>query len=611
MTSKNYLYYFLIVCLCMGNVGLFTACSEDKQETWSRPEVLTEIDAFIKEGILLQSWEEKGASYLLSFENEKLLEFPTDQIREIRQDANQWSTIITLTNGQEYLIPTIGKSIDKFVKEIKLNPSGYNPLAAFIRMEVPAKGCFKIKVYAKEGAKASDLEHTFDFVDNYVQDVTVLGLYENHTNRIDLTYMNKEGIERGHTTIEIQTPPLGIKRLPTHCILKMDAGKMEPGMTMIACPGESETDTSLPYMVDIDGEVRWVLDWEKSEELTHIGMQCGLHRLKNGNYVVGDFNNSQIVEVDLLGNIVHRVDIGSKGYGFHHEVYETERGTILVAANKQNAKLTNGNSRIMDHIIELNLESGGIVQEWDMATMMDTTRYGRVDQSIPGSEIYGQTASNWLHNNGVREFNGNILATARWQGVLLFTPKGELKWVIAPHNKWREEYRHNLLQPLDKNGQPITDIEVLEGRKSHPDFDWVWGVHCPVAMPNGQVLVFDNGYCRNNIARQNNDPLSYSRAVAYKIDEQNMTIQQMWSYGQERGLSCYSPATSSVQYLKQSGHILFCPSTGSYLQEGKAGGRVIEIDPKTNEVIFEMEVYPQSYIGFHRANRISLYPEGL
>ena len=187
MTSKNYLYYFLIVCLCMGNVGLFTACSEDKQETWSRPEVLTEIDAFIKEGILLQSWEEKGASYLLSFENEKLLEFPTDQIREIRQDANQWSTIITLTNGQEYLIPTIGKSIDKFVKEIKLNPSGYNPLAAFIRMEVPAKGCFKIKVYAKEGAKASDLEHTFDFVDNYVQDVTVLGLYENHTNRIDLT----------------------------------------------------------------------------------------------------------------------------------------------------------------------------------------------------------------------------------------------------------------------------------------------------------------------------------------------------------------------------------------------------------------------------------------
>lgn len=596
---------------CLFSSLLLGGCGEDEPTGWIRPEGLDRIDTYIKEGVLLKTCIEEGDHYTLTFENQTTMELPADRIARVEYKAEKWMTVFTFTNNQEYSIPTQGESLDGFVKEITVNPSGYCPLAATIRMDLPTKGCFKIRVHAKPGASTPDLEHTFGFVDNYTQDVVVLGLYADYTNQVELIFTDKAGNERGCTAVEIRTAPLNIKRLPRHHTVIRKADRMEPGMTLVSCPGESEMDTSLPYMVDADGEVRWVLDWQNSKELLHIGAQCGLSRMENGHFAVGDFNNNQLAEVDVLGNVVNRSDLEGKGYSFHHEVFVETGGKWLVAVSKNDAKLQDGSSRMLDHVIEFDPSAGTVAKEWDMAALLDTARYGRVDQDIPGADYYGQSASNWLHNNGIAEMNGNLLATARWQGVFLFSREGDLKWIIAPHTNWRPEYKKYLLQPLDKNGAPITDREVLEGRKSHPDFDWTWGVHCPKGLPSGNVLVFDNGYCRNYVARKANDPLSYSRAVEYKINERDMTVQQVWSYGRERGLPCYAAATSGVQYLPQTGNRLFCPSTGQQLQGGSAGGRVIEIDPATNEVVYELEVLTSSYMAFHRAARMALYPDNL
>lgn len=40
------------------------------------------------------------------------------------------------------------------------------------------------------------------------------------------------------------------------------------------------------------------------------------------------------------------------------------------------------------------------------------------------------------------------------------------------------------------------------------------------------------------------------------------------------------------------------------------GARIIEINPKTQEIILEMELPGVANTIFHRANRIPLYPEG-
>ena len=87
-----------------------------------------------------------------------------------------------------------------------------------------------------------------------------------------------------------------------------------------------------------------------------------------------------------------------------------------------------------------------------------------------------------------------MVATGRWLGFFKYDYSGKLKYIMAPHNNWREQYKRYLLTPLDRNGQPITDIEVLNGEKVHEDFEWCWGPHCPIVLPNGHVMVFDNGY---------------------------------------------------------------------------------------------------------------------
>lgn len=44
------------------------------------------------------------------------------------------------------------------------------------------------------------------------------------------------------------------------------------------------------------------------------------------------------------------------------------------------------------------------------------------------------------------------------------------------------------------------------------------------------------------------------------------------------------------------------------LSDGSTGGRVVEIDPATGQVIFELEI---SYAVYQRARRITLYPDNL
>ena len=64
-----------------------------------------------------------------------------------------------------------------------------------------------------------------------------------------------------------------------------------------------------------------------------------------------------------------------------------------------------------------------MTKEWDLSKLMDTERINAVDASIPGSQIYGQSKTNWLHNNGVAERDNYLVATARWQGVFGYDKK--------------------------------------------------------------------------------------------------------------------------------------------------------------------------------------------
>lgn len=585
-------------------IGLFIllgliACSEGDNESCSI--IVQDIQGPIESGEILKSTSLDNHVYKFTFES-KSIEIPEKMVQNIDVDSAKWRTVLTLVDGNTYIIPSMGTSIDELIVNVTVNPSGYNPLAANITMNLPALGRLKIVVHSKPDSYTPDVEYLFNSIEKG-QTVTVLGLYPNYENQVDLIYTDKQGNERGRTKLKICTTDLEDLYLPHRIqVKKALVAQMEPGMNLVNSPGESDAETSIPYMVDTDGNIRWILDWKKHPELNHIGAHCGLHRLKNGNYITGDANNHQLVEVDVLGNIVRKCDLAMWGLTYHHEIRETSEGRWLVTVTNQNAKLVdNLNTRILDHIAEFDPQTESQMKLWDLAQLLDTARMVRADQDIPGSDLYGQSKSNWLHNNGIDIYdNGDMLCTARWMGVFRFTRDGILKWIIAPHDRWRESYRRYLLTPLDKNGNPITDPDVLNGRKTHPDFDWVWGVHCPVVLSNGNVMVFDNGYCRNYNSRHNS---YYSRVVEYEIDEANMSIRQVWEFGKDLGLDYYANAVSGVQELTQTGNRLFCPGTG--------GSHIVEIDPENEEIVFDLSIEINSNMAFHRANRINLYPDNM
>lgn len=597
-----------ILLLAFMTVALLTACHESKDVPFLQSNGDVAIDNIIKQGWLLKTVEKKS-NWKFCFE-EGEVEFPIEEIVEVKTDLSSWNTTIVYRNGKMQDVPTLGNMIDDMVAYVEVNPSGFNPLAAQVRMNFPQGGTVRTIVHSKDGCKHPDIEHNNAFDSQKVQIITILGLYADYINKVELVYSDKKGRERCRTWIDIKVDKLDMDYPPVINVLTAQVDKMEPGLNLVNSPGHDEDDTSRPYMVDADGEIRWLLDWRKSKDLLHIGAQCGLHRLSNGNFVTGDFNNNQLVEVDLLGNLIHKWNLTEMGYVFHHEAREVANGNYWVTVTKRGAMHLDGKTpRILDFIIELNPETGSVVKEWDFSTILDTTRIIKMNDQNPGAQQYGQSKTNWLHNNGVAEFEDDMVITGRWQGIFGCHKDGRLKWIIAPHNNWSDEYKPYLLQPLDRNGQPIMDEDVLDGIKEHPDFEWSWGVHCPNVLPNGHILVFDNGYARNFIPRLQNDENSYSRAVEYEIDLEKKTVRQVWQYGKERERDCYASAISGVDFLPLTGHRMFCPGQDNRLSNGDVGGRVIEIDTQ-GTVIFELEIGTNTCASaFHRVNRMSLYPD--
>lgn len=79
----------------------------------------------------------------------------------------------------------------------------------------------------------------------------------------------------------------------------------------------------------------------------------------------------------------------------------------------------------------------------------------------------------------------------------------------------------------------------FQEKKSSDDFDWPWGAHTAVALPNGHILVFDNGYGRNFVLARFDDQSLYSRAVEYEVNEEQRTVRQVWQFGKEAGHKYY------------------------------------------------------------------------
>lgn len=483
---------------------------------------------------------------------------------------------------------------------VKLNPYGYAPLSALVNFSSPVEGRILVRVKGKNGP-LSDIEHVFND-QGTAHSIPVIGLYSDFANTVDIRIINTKGDTLGKSSISIQTGPLPA-HMPTIVLDVPPAGQTEKGINLVSnfsagnAPVYTPGAPQIPLMVDQYGDIRWLLDYSTHPDLNSLFYDDGIKRFRDGNFYFGDWWSNKIYKVDLLGKILDSWDFGPTGFTFHHDFQEKPDGNFIVTVTKKNTATAE------DYIVEVDRQTHTIKTVWDMKELLDQNRTALADGFY--------TPVDWMHLNSVYydSTDNTVVASGRAQGVVKLTFDNKIKWILSPHKGWGqngrgEDLNQFLLTPLDAAGNKITDTAVLQGNVNHPDFEWTWYQHSVTTLPNGDFMFFDNGSVRN----YDGTAPRYSRAVEYKIDPVNMTIQQKWEYGKERGLETFSLIVSSVQYLPATNHVLFSPGFQVKNDNGQ-GGKVVEVDYATGKVVSQLSFSAANLWGFHQVRRMDAYPE--
>ncbi len=475
---------------------------------------------------------------------------------------------------------------------VALNTSGYAPLTAVISLETSVTVSVEVSVLGKNG-NASTVTKRFEETGTDF-DLEILGLYADYENQLEMKLFDAFGNLLETQTLAVETAPL-IADMP-QITIDVPSGTTVPEFNFVNYFGFSQNSRpQRAFMFDQFGDIRWFLDFTFHPTFSNLFYDNGMTRLQNGNLLFGDGSTGTVYEVDLLGRTVDSWSL--QGNGFHHHVIEKPNGNLLVTINDA-SKTT-----VEDVVVEIDRTTGEFVNTWDLNNSLDNTR-----RAWPTD--LADLSIDWFHANAIEHSadDDEIIVSGRTQGIVKLNAQNEVSYILAPHREWDTSGNGTtlsqfLLTPLDANDQAITDTDVLDGTLNHPDFEWSWYQHSPIVLPNGNLMVFDNGDNRNY---SNFGP--YSRAVEYEIDEVNKTIKQVWQYGKERGEETYSRIVSKVSYVQENNSILFTP--GASASGGVPSGKVVEVDYETKNVIFEATIVPPNaffIISFHNVLRMELY----
>lgn len=449
---------------------------------------------------------------------------------------------------------------------IILNPYGNSPLTALVLFETEKELDVKVTITGKD--KLTTYTHTFSKAKEHY--LPIYGLYADSNNKIIIECGNNK------KEIYIQT-----EKLPENMILstsiKANKSKLTNDLYFY-------TPSSSGYTVayDVNGEVRWYLTnyalW-KIDRLQNGHLLVSTERLINNPYYM-----TGLYEIDLLGKIYTEFSLEG---GYHHDYYEMENGNLLVASDDFN----NEDGTVEDYIVELDRTTGKVIKTFDLKKVLN----------MEDGQSENYTSYDWFHNNSVwyDKKTDSITLSGRHQDAVINISyqTGELNWIIGDSTNWSSEYQKYFFTPVGDN------------------FEWQWSQHAAMITPEGYVFLFDNG---NNKSKNKDEYVdasnSYSRGVMYKIDTENMTIEQVFEYGKEKGSSFYSPYISDVDYLDKnhyiihSGGIVYVDGKNSNQPAGFSKGAKLVSDTVellNNEVIFEIILPTNNY----RVEKMSLYSE--
>lgn len=487
-----------------------------------------------------------------------------------KQEVSKTISLIEKQSELEKEIKIEGYTIDN--PNIILNPYGNSPLTALITFKTEEKVTPKVTIKGKD--KLTTYTHTFSETKEHY--LPIYGLYADTENQIIIEYIENNKTISKELTIKTEPLPEDIA-IPT----KVTADKSKLTNELYFYTPSSKGYTCA---YDTNGDIRWYLTQNALWEINRLSN--GHLLLSTENLVNNPYYTTGLYEIDLLGKIYKEYDLEG---GYHHDYYEMENGNLLVATND----FYNEDGTVEDYIVELDREAGKIIKKYDLKDILD----------MKDTQNENYSTYDWFHNNSVwyDKNTNSITLSGRHQDAVINIDydTGKLNWIIGDSTNWSKEYQKYFFTPVGKN------------------FEWQWSQHAAMITPEGYVFILDNG---NNKSKNKDEYVSaensYTRGVMYKIDTNNMTIEQIWEYGKERGNSFYSPYISDVDYISKnhyivhSGGIVYVDGKNSNQPAGFSTDTNTELKSTTvellnNKIIFELDLPTNTY----RVEKMSLYYE--
>lgn len=471
-------------------------------------------------------------------------------------------SLVTYQSNLEEKFKIDGYTIDN--PNIILDPYDASPLTALVLFETNDEVEPTITVVGKDELTT----YTYKSKKSNKHYLPIYGLYADYENTIIIEY----GDVRKEITIKTNPLPDNFI-LPTS--IKADKEKLSNDLYFF-------TPSSRGYTCayDTNGDVRWYL--------TNYAI-WNINKLKNGHMLVSTerlinapYYMTGLYEIDMFGKIYNEYSLEG---GYHHDYYEMPNGNLLVASDNFNSD----EGTVEDYIVEIDRQNGNIVKKFDLKSILN----------MEDGKSENWSSYDWFHNNAVwyDDKTNSITLSGRHQDAVINISyeTGNLNWIIGDSTNWSSEYQKYFFKPVGDN------------------FEWQWSQHAAMITPKGYVFLFDNGNNKskikeNYIFAEN----SYSRGVMYKIDTKNMTIEQIYEYGKERGSEFYSPYISDVDYLDEnhyiihSGGIVYVDGKNSNQPAGLGGADKLVSDTVeilNDEIIFEIVLPTNNY----RVEKMNFY----
>ncbi len=475
---------------------------------------------------------------------------------------------------------------------IKYNLYQINPLSAVICFETEKEVAVTVTVKGK--APQGNISHTFAPAKKHI--LPIVGLYSDYNNKVELR------LYRGAVnTVEVPVPDVFEGRKVIH---SMDTTPeyLQDNVILVS-PALDDLASAFDYA----GDCRW-----------HLNVPCvfDVKRLKNGNLLMGTdrliqmpYYMSGLYEMSPVGKIYKEFRVPG---GYHHDQFEMEDGNLLCLTEDLRS------ATVEDVCVLLDRNTGEILKTWDYKVAFQKA-FGDINDDPSAwfnTKGIGQSGSwdahDWFHNNAVwyDKNTDSLTFSGRHMDCMmnLDYETGDINWLITDPTGWPEELQEKMKKYMFT---PVGN-----------NFGWQYEQHACLITPNGDVMCFDNHHYGAKKADTEHQLLAkdnYSRGVRYRINTDEMTIEQVWEYGKDRGAEFFSPYICNVEYYNE-GHYMVHSGGIAYDKDGvpsealgafaRAGGATLDsitVEVCDNKKMLELHV-PGNY---YRAEKLKLYSDGI